>query len=792
MFFKILKKDIKRKKSMNIILILFMILIGMFVASSTNMLYTETTALDKFMEKSNSTDFIVVYNAKNDTNETINNWVKNNPLIEDYSNDETINIQSNDFILPKNCNAYDSDSMIVLTTQSQKHNLLYNHNDEYLEINDGEIAIPRSISDPTNLVIGDKITISLDGVSKEFTVKHFVKDATFGGKITGFGRIVLSKNDYDFYNQGPNIENVNVLSCMASKGSNYDDIAKDFAKADINNIIVSFTSKMVKLTYFPDLILAAIMMIVSIFLIFIAFLVLRFTIVFTLQEEYKEIGIMKAIGIKNKQISNIYLVKYLFISVIGSAIGFALSIPFSNQMLKLISKNILITKPASALILSILSVIIVILITLLFCKLCTRKINKFSAIDAIRNGTTGERFSKSKKINLHKRNHTRVPIFMAISDLINGWKRFIILIITFIFGTILILIPINLINTMDSSEMLQYFGMSESDVVIDFRNYEDTIITDNINTSLDNLTKVEKLYADNGVDVDLHIEAYYQSRIYSDDKNESQSITAMKGVNYSTDNYTYLDGTPPKLENEIAITQVIADYLEVDIGDIVHCAIGEKTSDFIVTALFQSMNTLGKSIRFPEKLNLDINNCGYFFFPGNLINSKDNNTSIEKMKEITPQYDIKSSKEFVSTVMGIVDKQFGPIKDVVVFLVLGINFLITILVVKMLVSKEISEIAILKSIGFKNKTIKHWQMLRLSIVLIISVIIGTVLANNFGDILISAVFKSFGISKMEQQIIPHQVYFLYPMLVIIITLLAVLVSLGQIKRTKVWEINNQE
>ena len=55
---------------------------------------------------------------------------------------------------------------------------------------------------------------------------------------------------------------------------------------------------------------------VSICLILIAFMVLRFTIVFTLQEDYREIGIMKAIGLKDAGIKSVYLIKYLAIAVL--------------------------------------------------------------------------------------------------------------------------------------------------------------------------------------------------------------------------------------------------------------------------------------------------------------------------------------------------------------------------------------------------------------------------------------------------------------------------------------------
>ena len=77
-----------------------------------------------------------------------------------------------------------------------------------------------------------------------------------------------------------------------------------------------------------SVLVAALLMIVSICLILVAFVVLRFTIHFTLEEEFREIGVMKAIGINNGTIRGLYLVKYFVIAVIGALLGFICSIPF--------------------------------------------------------------------------------------------------------------------------------------------------------------------------------------------------------------------------------------------------------------------------------------------------------------------------------------------------------------------------------------------------------------------------------------------------------------------------------
>ena len=50
MYRNILKKDLKRKKTMNVILVLFIILSTMFISSSVNNMLTVTGALDDYFD----------------------------------------------------------------------------------------------------------------------------------------------------------------------------------------------------------------------------------------------------------------------------------------------------------------------------------------------------------------------------------------------------------------------------------------------------------------------------------------------------------------------------------------------------------------------------------------------------------------------------------------------------------------------------------------------------------------------------------------------------------------------
>lgn len=788
MFFKILKKDLKRKKNMNIILFMFMILIGMLVTASSNILYTVTSALNNFAVKSKVADLIVVSYSNKENNKEIEAF-KNNSFITDMKSDNAILLESQNFIAPKK---YKDTPKLFLTAAPCNYNLLYNNDNKLLSVNDNEIAIPISICENTNIKLGDKVTISLGNLSKSFKVKYYVKDVAMGPNLTGTKRIVVSSNNFKYFSQYKDIVELKIYSFEKSKKISYSSLDKAFSKQVCANVIANITSNNINQIYISDFSMAGLMIFVSIFLILIAFLILRFTIVFTLKEEYKEIGVMKAIGLKNKNIANLYLIKYLFLSVIGSGIGLILSFPLANEMLKSISKNIIITKSPFTIVLVILSVSLVILITLLFCKMCTRKINKFSAIEAIRNGSNGERFSKSKKISLYKHRKFSVPFFMAISDLINEWKKFAIVIISFMLGTNLILVPINLINTLNSDNMLQYFCLGKNDVFIKSDSVYKFIRNNNIDKLLIKISDFEKKYSDNGCKIKLHPECYYKGKAYIKKDSDSKNVLALKGFDYNTDNYVYTKGTAPKLENEIAISSCLASYFNIGIGDKLHFEIADKSYDFIITSLYESMNNLGYSIRFSEKVPIKLDGCFGMDILGSFINTTNKTAAIQKLRKITPKYTIETSGQYVSSEMGNISDQLNLVKALLLIIILGINLLITVLFVKMLLSKELAEVAILKSIGFKNRTIKCWQVTRFLIVALISVILGTITSKVFGEFLTGFLFKSIGVSNFKLVIMPFQIYFMYPMIILSVILAAAVLSLGHIKKINVFEINNQE
>ena len=96
MFFDILKRDLKRKKTMNLIILLFVILSVMFISSSVMNLTAMTGSIDSFFDKAGIGDYTVFERCGGTV--TVADAVKNAEGVTDFKQEESIFLSSHKFI----------------------------------------------------------------------------------------------------------------------------------------------------------------------------------------------------------------------------------------------------------------------------------------------------------------------------------------------------------------------------------------------------------------------------------------------------------------------------------------------------------------------------------------------------------------------------------------------------------------------------------------------------------------------------------------------------------------------
>lgn len=782
MYLRILKKDLKRKKTMNTILLIFVILAATFIASSANNLITVSSALDNFFEKANAPDHWFASTNEDDV-ERYQTFAKENGY--DYMVSRLIQIEPQNILVAGKKLEY-SNTMCLSTLGGIR--IFDKNNEEITHINDGEVWVTNVIfeSEGNDFYEGAKVHISQNGAEKEFTVKGYTKDALFGSPMVGMSRFLVSDNDAKLFDN----EESSVCSAVEVHTDDPDYFDK-FNALEINTIMTIYRP-MFKMIYIMDILIAAVLLVVSVCLILISMVILRFIIQFTITEEFREIGVMKAIGISNFAVRGLYTAKYFAIALVGTLIGLGLSFPFSQMMIGSVSQKIVVSGGDHFLI-NIGAAALAGAAVVFFSYFCTRRIKKFSPIDAIHSGETGERYHKKGFLQLGKSHLPAVP-FMAFNDIFSGIKSYVSMILIFILGTLLVIIPVNTINTLRSDRLITTFNMVESDHIIS----QELLF----NPSEDNKKKVEQkfeevreMFDEQGIEVDVFQEIMFRTNIRKGDKRtNSLSFQGLGGV--TTDEYAYLEGTPPQNPHEVALTYLTAEQIDVGIGDDVEIKVGEDTKTYTVTAIHQSMNNMGEGVRFYQDADLNYDYAAGSF--GMQVNYKDDPDSAALaerkalLEDLYPDATIYTPGEYIGYMIGNVAEQLANIKALILAIVLGINALVAILMVKSFITREKGEIALLKAIGFQNTPLTLWQTMRIGTVLLVSVLVGAVSSMPLSTLIITPIFRMMGAYSIEYEIRAAEVYLMYPLIVLAVTAAAAFVSAQGLRKISASQISNNE
>lgn len=762
MYLRILKKDLKRKRTMNSILLIFVILGVMFTASSVNNMVTVAMALDRYFEIANVPDYWYATSYEEEAGR-----------VEEFARDNGYELCVSEMVQvdPRSINVqgerFEYSSSVVLA-QIGDTKVFDGNGQEITRVNDGEIYISAEIfhSVQNDFHIGGKIEITSEGKTKEFTLKGFTKDALFGSSMMGMTRFLVSDNDRHFFESETCTKFYSLLVYTSD-----DTFTEKFEALNVKTTM-SVDRAGMKMMYIMDMLIAAIVLIVSICLILISMVILQFTISFTVSEEFREIGVMKAIGISNRKIRGLYILKYFAISVVGAILGLTLSFPFGNLLIQSVSNNIIISGQNKTF-LNVICAVGTAAVVVWFCYLCTHKIKKFSPIAAIRNGEMGERYQRKGLLRLGK-SHLTPAAFLAVNDVLSSVRRYLSMILIFTLGLLLVIIPVNSINTLQSDKLLPLFNMADCDLVIS----QELLFSAN-GTNEEMIDKkqeeVKETLLSHGIRADVFQEIMFRFYILHGDKKMSSLAFKGKGE-VRADEYTYLEGTPPENDGEVAITYLVADKIGAQIGDKVKIDMGGEVREYRVTAINQSMNNFGEGIRFYEGDDVDYNYAaGSFGIQIRYRDNPDGETLRERkklLKRVFDETDVYEAGEYISYMIGDVAGQLEGVKSLILGIILCINILVAVLMVKSFITKEKGEIAMLKALGFGNACLVAWQSMRIGMVLLISIVIGTLISTPLSKLTIEPIFHMMGAYSIEFDVVPLEVYVVYPLAVLAATVLA--------------------
>jgi putative ABC transport system permease protein len=149
-----------------------------------------------------------------------------------------------------------------------------------------------------------------------------------------------------------------------------------------------------------------------------------------------------------------------------------------------------------------------------------------------------------------------------------------------------------------------------------------------------------------------------------------------------------------------------------------------------------------------------------------------------------------TAAEYVEDQVGVADT-INAVKNLVLTVALLVIILITVLMEHSFITKERSEIAVLKALGFRNGSIVCWHTLRFGVVAVLAAVVAFALQMPMTKLLVGPIFSMMGADfGIEYEILPLQIFVIYPAMVLAATMVSAFLTAQYTRTIQTSECSN--
>ena len=750
---RMLKNDLNRNKIITVTLFLFIMMAALLVSSAVGMITELTGAMSQFFQAAQAPHFVQMH-AGDLNQQQVDDFTVGNPLVKSQQTVEMINIDNSNLFFGDNTEAEKNSVMEVsFVTQNKDFDFLLGQENQPVEIEAGSVGLPIHYRQRYDLEIGDTLRIMNDDYAMELVIAEFIRDVQMNPSVVSSKRFLLSQADWQQLKASGIGQTEYLVEFLLQDAGQKGVFQQQYLQEDLPQKGPAVTFTLIRMVNaLTDGLVAMVMIMVSLLLIVIALICLRFTMLATLEEDYREIGVMKAIGIHPKDIRRLYMTKYRVMAYTASGFGYLASLWLHPLLTGNISTYMgsFRQTPLHRLI-PMAGVVLVAGIVILFCRRVLKKFTSVTAVEALRLGRSPDLGNSSRILPLRKNRLLDTNAYLGLRDIPGRFRLFGVLGIVLILCSFILIVPINFLTTVKSPTFVNYMGAGRSDLRIDLRQ------TDNIQQRYQDLIA--------SLDEDQDIENYAtfvtSQFTYYNQENTAEKITVETG-DFTQFPLTYLDGRAPEKEGEIALSFLNGRETGKQVGDTLTLIVGEDEQTLLVTGIYQDVTNGGKTAKaiVPHDpatvqwyvVNLDMK-------PGVSLQAK-----MEEYSQDFYPAKVVGMDDYVYQTFGETINQLQKITLLTVLVAVVIAMLMTALFFKMLLTKDAAIMAVMRMLGFSVAQIRRQYMTRALVMVGAGILLGTLAAATLGQSFVSLLGSFSGASEIQFIVNPVLAYGLCPLL----------------------------
>ncbi len=769
MYQKIIINDIRKSKLITVTITVFILVTAMLASLAASLTMNLFGAIDNMLLSAKSPHYLQMHTGSIDMNQ-LQEFANGNDNVLEYQVLAFLNIEGADIVIGTDSLAGSIQDNGVCV-QSEKFDFLLNLDGQIIHPSDGEIYVPVYYMQKGNVALGD--TVKVNG--NLFRVAGFLRDSTMNAGLVSSKRFLVSKADFERIREFGQMENL--IEFRLSEDVSFPEFEAAYLGAGLpTNGPPAITYTQVKMINgITDGIMIAVLVLIGILVMMVVFLCIRLTLLAKMEEDYKEIGVLMAIGMQVSEMKKLYFAKYGAITGTACMLGFVCSLPLQTFFLSNIRLYMGDSgSPLPGIFCGLLGAIGICGIVFLYVNSVLHRFRKISASQAIRFGAPLEKSKATKKIRMSKCRYFSCNSFLGVKDVLCRKKLYVTMFLVLVISTFLMIVPQNISSTISAESFITYMGMGICDVHIGVMRTQVEDVPGKASEVITLLTKdknVEKVTFFRGMMLDRMA-----------DHGEKEKLRVTLG-DFSIFPLTYSKGHAPHSESEIALSALNAKDLHKTLGDEIILIVDGVEKKLTVCGIYSDITNGGRTaqavfdIQNADVLNIDI--------AATFRDRQNVKASISKYRDLLPFAKVTGIDETIEQMMGSIQDAIEMASTVAIVVSVSLTLLVTILFMKMLVVKDRYSIALLKSMGFTSTDVQRQYLIRSFLVLLVGVALGAILANTLGEIVGVAIVSSFGATTFHFVLDPWFAYLVSPVLIMGCVVIATLLGISDIPTLKI-------
>ena len=749
----IAKNNLKKKKG-DVLVLLFLIGLATFLLyTSISVLIGTGKVLDTAYENTNTADLMLMITMEH--NAQLEELFKRQDEVTEYEYTECLLVSNAKYRKTTKDDTINYE--FVIGAIEDERNICRLATVDTSNIGYSDIILPYYLYLSGNYQIGDAFYLTLGEKEFEFRVAGYTEDSLYATptSATLFGVYISKSYMEDILTQCPDVKNCTSIQykMRLAKGESSADFEQSVLAQMIREIpeientsyyIFNWETMKAGSGMMPNICMA-IILVFSILLVLVALIIIRFSIRNFIEKNLKNVGILQASGYTARQLQFISTLEMGLLAVIGVGVGIILGISGSSAIGSLMDRLMGIHWNQGTDIKIIVAVACFsFLVVTLVAAFTSRIYKKVMVLDALRGGIATHNFRK----NYFPFEKTRLPRNLALAgkhllgEKVTSFSIFCIVAVLSFATCVGFELYENFAGEADF--LMQLIGIEGCDIMLT----GDRGSLESVGNELEEWDNTEKVLYYTNCSVELSKGELKRTVICDIWKDPALN-----------QNEIILEGRLPKFDNEIVVTTICAQQLNIKVGDVIYVEGKNGTKDYIVSGIDQKMNNMGKkalmTLEGGRRLNEDISITSLY------LTTKENVTFEEAEKEILamyPELETQNMQKIIDESISGVAAGMSMICVVFVCVTIFVVAMVEILLVRSRITKEQKNYGISKALGYTTRQLMTETMMMNMPVVTLGAICGAVISIYLINPLAALCLSTCGIAKCDIPIAPHWLF----------------------------------